>query len=222
LDVGCGEGTNTAFLAECFPGARVTGIDFSSEGVLLAERRYAAPGNGAAKTGGLSFIADNESATLKNYRFDLISSFDVLEHVPDWREFLINMCRSANKYILLAVPTGRMRSFESKVGHLRNFKIGEIESFLTSLGWLVEKSFYAGFPFYSPIYRNLCDLLDVGDNDVVRFNYGFFRRLMCRAIFWLFDKCSTRRRRGDYFIGLFAKDGADKHAARPPVADDLF
>jgi len=209
LDVGCGEGTNTAFLAEVFAHADITGIDFSSEGIRIANMHYAREK--------LHFRFDDESFVLKNYQFDLITSFDVLEHIHDWQAFLIDMSNAANKYILLAVPTGKMRPFEIKVGHLRNFKSNEIESFLAARGWRVKEAFYAGFPFYSPIYRDICNIFDVGDNDYVKGNYGFFTKVLCSVLFGLFAKCSTKRKWGDYFVGLFEKDTvsrADDYAVR--------
>lgn len=43
LDVGCGEGTITYFIAENFPDARINGIDISSTGIVNAQRRWNLP-----------------------------------------------------------------------------------------------------------------------------------------------------------------------------------
>ena len=38
LDVGCGEGTNTAYLADRIPTCKFQGIDFSSTAINIAKR----------------------------------------------------------------------------------------------------------------------------------------------------------------------------------------
>lgn len=40
LDMGCGEGTNTALLAKTFPYADITGIDFSETAIECACFKY--------------------------------------------------------------------------------------------------------------------------------------------------------------------------------------
>ena len=59
LDVGCGEGTNTAFLSERFPHAHVTGIDFSSKGIRMANMYHAHER--------MNFVLDHDSTILKKH-----------------------------------------------------------------------------------------------------------------------------------------------------------
>jgi SAM-dependent methyltransferase len=196
LDVGCGEGTITWQLAEWLPQARILGIDFSAAGIACGRARYALPN--------LAFEHDDESRRM-SARFDMVTAFEVLEHVEDWQDFLARMAAAANRYVLLSFPTGRMRPFEVHVGHFRNFKHGEVEQFMEKQGFAAERIFYAGFPFYSPLYREVCNLTDSASNRFTTGRYGARQKVVANMLFWLFRYGSTRRRLGDQFCGLFRR-----------------
>lgn len=196
LDVGCGEGTITNFLAQKIPNAAVSGIDFSESGIECARASYVLPN--------LSFTHDLESKELEK-RYDLVTAFEVLEHVDDWQDLLGRMARSSQKYLLLSFPTGRMRPFEKNVGHVRNFKKGEVESFLNRGGYKPVSIYYAGFPFYNPIYRELCQLTDSANNTFTQGTYGLAQKAVGLFFFVLFRFFSTRKNFGDQFCGLFER-----------------
>lgn len=195
-DVGCGVGTNTAYLAELFPRAEVRGSDFSSTAISVASHH-----TGNAR---LRFIHDPENAAL-DQPAEMVCCFEVLEHVDDWHGFLARLAASAGRYVLLSFPTGRMRPFEVNVGHLRNFQPGEVERAMHGLSFKPLSLAYAGFPFYSPIYRDLCQLTNAGDAEFTKGSYGLLRRLLSSAIYFAFRYLSTRRRGGDQFVGLFVR-----------------
>lgn len=67
---------------------------------------------------------------------------------------------------------------------------------------------YAGFPFYSPIYRDLCQITNAGDAQFTRGTYGLGRRLLSSAIYFSFRYLSLQRKHGDQFVGLFEKNQA--------------
>ncbi len=174
LDVGSGEGTTTAHLAEKLPNAKVLGIDFSKSGIDISRVAYPFQN--------LEFTHDpNSEALLKQY--DLVSSFEVLEHVEDWQDLLGRLAHASRKYLLFSFPTGRMRSFEKNVGHLRNFKKGEVEVFLESHGFKPVLVYYAGFPFYSPLYREVCNLTNSGNNQFTQGKYGILQKLASSIIY---------------------------------------
>ena len=196
LDVGSGEGTITYHIAQDIPNARVIGIDFSKTGIECSEKAYSLPN--------LKFMHDEDSVALNN-KYDLITAYEVLEHVEDWKDLLGRMADASNKYLMLSFPTGRMRPFEVIVGHFRNFKKGEVEEFLKTKGFEPVDVFYAGFPFYNPIYREMCNLTNSAGNSFTVGKYGWKQKMIAAPLFFLFRYCSTKNRFGDQFCGLFKR-----------------
>ncbi len=196
IDVGCGEGTNTYFLAKVLSHAQVTGIDFSSTGIACAQLRYPVPN--------LQFVCDLDSSYLEK-RYDLVTCFEVLEHVEDWESLLKRMINAANKYLMLSFPTGRMRDFEKNVGHMRNFQKQEVEKFMHTYGCKPVKVYYSGFPFFSPLYRELCNLTQGARSSFTQGKYGLKQHIICTILYLLFRYCSTKESFGDQFCGLFEK-----------------
>ena len=195
LDVGCGEGTNTYFLAKEFPNAKVVGIDFSETGIECAKKIY--------QSDNLVYRHDVESIHLEN-KYDLVTCFEVLEHVEKWEPFLDKLCTASNLYLMLSFPTGRMRPNEVNIGHFRNFKTGEVEQYLDSNGIKSIATNYAGFPFYNPIYRDLCQFKNPADNAMVRqAKYSWKQHLLANIIYILFRYFSTKKKIGNKFCGLF-------------------
>ena len=143
--------------------------------------------------------------------YDLVSSFDVLEHIEDWEEFLSNMLKLSNKYILLTFPTGKMPEYEKLYGHLRNFKKGEIEKFLSYNGFKKIKTFYAGFPFYSPLGRWYLGLgtnfnnYEENNGSLTNGAFTIKQKIFHTLLFILF-RYFCFQHIGDRFLGLFEKE----------------
>ena len=198
LDIGAGEGSKTYLLSEYFSNAKVFGIDFTEEGINLAKNKY--------KKSNLYFEKlDVFNIDKKETSYDIVSCFEVLEHVEDWQTLLKKITDISDKYILISVPTGRMREYEVNIGHLRNFQNGEIENFLKVNGFDIVKVFYAGFPFYSPLGR-----------DWINKNYKSYDKSMSTEIISIKGKIFHTmlyillryfcfKNIGDQFIGLFEK-----------------
>jgi len=202
LDVGCGEGSKTYFLKNRFPQANVLGIDFAQSGIDAANSQY-----GGEQ--GLEFLvmdADNQIIWTKTY--DLIFCSEVLEHIDDWKALVKEFAAAANKYIVLTFPTGRMRKYEINDGHVRNFKKGEMEGYLSICGFKPVVVYNAGFPFLNPIGRDVVSLLyNFYDNNLRKANQPtFVTELYSHVCYFLFKYCSTKYRFGDQFIGLFEKE----------------
>ena len=196
LDVGCGEGTTSYFIAKKYADARIDGIDFSLTGITNAKERWVLPN--------LNFFHDQSLERL-THNYDMLCSFEVLEHIEDWCDMLKRFSACADKYITLTFPVGKMRAFEPSVGHLRNFKKGEVETCLIQQGFVPLKIFYAGFPFYSPLYRNLCELFNSPYNSFARGKYGLKQKVFSQIFYILFRFFSTKRRFGEQFCGVFRK-----------------
>lgn len=191
LDVGCGEGTITNMLAEKL-NAQVKGVDFSETGIQCAKYAY--------DRKNISFECTEEI----NGKYDLVTAFEVLEHVEDWKNVLNKMILSSNKYVMLSFPTGRMRSFEKNVGHVRNFRKGEVEEYMKEKGFKCVNIFYAGFPFYNPIYREICNITNSGSNSFTKGKYTWKQKIVA-FIFYVLFLMSTRRSLGNQFVGTFEK-----------------
>jgi SAM-dependent methyltransferase len=194
LDVGCGEGTLTAHLSSLLPKAHIRGIDVSGTGVQIAHQSYGGPS--------VSFaclpVQDDAG------QYDLVSAFEVLEHIEDWLPFVTEMAQRSRRYLLLSFPTGRMRPFEVHVGHYRNFAKGQMEAALADLGFVPRTVRYAGFPFYSPLYRELCQLTNAGSSSISTGSFGPTKRLISDLLYAAF-RLSSHRHWGDQFCGVFER-----------------
>ena len=195
-DVGCGVGMKTAQMAEYFNKADVTGYDFSKPGIAAATKFH--------KQKNVHFAS--EDITKANYmkQFDLITAFDFLEHIDDWQSLLKDLIAVNNHYFMISAPVGRMRAYEVNIGHYRNFKRNEIETFMESQGYKTVKTYYAGFPFYSPILRNLTNKFYKNYAETPQAKMSFLGRRM-HDVWYILFRFFSLKHVGDNFVGLFEK-----------------
>ena len=114
LDAGSGEGYGAALLAEV--AARVVGID-RPEAVRVAAARHRAPG--------LEFRAHElERLGALGERFDLVVSFQVIEHVRDPVGFLRALARCGGA--LVVTTPNRLMSVSENPYHLREWTAAEV------------------------------------------------------------------------------------------------
>jgi len=116
LDAGCGEGYGAALLAET--ADRVVGVD-RDEAIRVAAARH--PGSR------LQFrAADLERLTLGE-RFDLVVSFQVIEHLPDPAGFLraLAACTAPGGELIVTTPN-RLMSVSENPYHLREWTAPEL------------------------------------------------------------------------------------------------
>ena len=200
MEVGCGQGNKTAIIADYFKQSKIIGIDPSSAGIRNARENYSNYKNIEFVEYELnSFI---EKSNIK--KFDLVAALEILEHVEDWESLLEDIIKASNKYILLSFPTGRMRNYEKYIGHLRNFKRGEVENFLDLRGFKIVKTFYSGFPFYTPLAR---DYIDRNYNNFMKSIEQEFSKSqeIFHHLIYLIFRYFTFKNIGDNFAGLFIK-----------------
>ena len=195
IDVGCGEGGKANLLSSYFTNSKVLGIDFTDEGIKLANEHYS---NTNLEFKKLNVMDIDE----KEKRYDLVTSFEVLEHIEDWQTLLKKMIDISDKYILISVPTGRMRDYEVHIGHLRNFKKLQIEEFMNNNGFRTVKTFYAGFPFYSPLGRDWLNKNFKGYEEDVAGEFTFKQKVFHKLLYIMF-RYFCLKNVGDAFYGLF-------------------
>lgn len=194
-DIGCGVGTKTAQLAQYFSSSKVIGFDFSRAGIETANKHY--------KIKNLSFQTGDITKVKKNSNFDIITAFEVLEHIKDWEKVTKKLTRQNNKYFIISVPVGRMRPYEKHIGHFRNYKRGEVEKFMEANGYKTVKTYYAGFPFYSPITRELSNIF-YKNYEKPQTEMTFISKRVHDIWYFLFRYCSLKHH-GDTYLGLFKK-----------------
>jgi trans-aconitate methyltransferase len=196
-DVGCGVGKKTAQLARTFPRAEVFGFDFSESAIEVASEHYSSVKN-------LSFKSEDITRNDYDRRLDLVSAFDVLEHIDKWEEMLELLIEVGSRYLVISVPIGRMRPYEVNIGHYRNFQRGQIEEFLEARGYRTMKTFYAGFPFYSPILRDLTNRFFKTYSETPQTTMSSLAKTGHHIWYFLFRYLSLKQR-GDIFLGSFER-----------------
>lgn len=202
IDVGCGMGNKSAELAKLFPQCKVYGVDFAAEGIEFAKEYYSNISN--------LFFKCGDAREIKTYmrgKIDLVTAFELIEHIEDWKKLLKDFCDLTHKYILISTPTGRMRDYEKNIGHYRNFKKFEIENYVFDLGFKKVDVLYAGFPFWSPITRDITNIKyflkssnDLKSNELVL----TYNPIIHKLTYFLY-RYMTFDRFGDQFVGLFER-----------------
>ncbi|HEU4914169.1 MAG TPA: class I SAM-dependent methyltransferase [Candidatus Saccharimonadales bacterium] len=194
-DIGCGVGNKTAQLATHFKHAEVIGYDFSEPAIEAAKKHY--------KIENLKFATEDITNAKHKKKVDLITAFEVLEHIEHWEDLAKKLININTKYMMISVPVGRMRPYEVHIGHYRNYKRGQIEKFMEDHGYRTVKTFYAGFPFYSPIVRNITNAsFSRGYTELPQNKMSFLAKRM-HDIWYILFRYASLRNRGDTYIGLF-------------------
>lgn len=151
LDIGCGAGYGTAELARAVDAA--VGIDVSVETVAYAAAHYASP-----KTG---FLAATATALpFADASFDVVTVFEVIEHVSDWRALLAEARRVIRPSGLVLISTPNKNYYaESRGGsganpfHIHEFEPREFQHALAEVfphtRILLQNRVHA-FGFYAP------------------------------------------------------------------------
>ena len=139
LDVGCGEGVVTERIAKLLPGARVVGLDVEDPG--LAEEWQ------ARASGNLSFEPGSAySLPHEDHSFDVVSAFEVFEHLERPEEGLGELARVARRTLVLSVPREPLwrvlnvvslhylRDLGNTPGHVNHWSRGQFAEFAGSAG----------------------------------------------------------------------------------------
>lgn len=204
LDVGSGAGQNLGLLTDGRHLERVVGLDVSAEAIAAARRR------GAAEFHQL----DIEDGALDE-RFDLVFSSLVLEHLPRDVDALRHMRAMTGRWLLVTTMAGdfeRYRAWDEQVGHVRNYRRGQLEETLELAGFEVERTVYWGFPFYSPLVRRL------QNRTTARSSFSRGQRLAASVLYWVFFLNSSRR--GDLVVALARPRGGTSATARIESSSD--
>jgi trans-aconitate methyltransferase len=172
LDIGCGPGIFLERLDRTLPGKRLAGIDISSAAIGLARSRLPEG----------RFMEMDVTSNVPDGRWDLVTMIDVAEHIPDDSKAFSNILKLCNRYLIIVTLEGRMRDFESEIGHVRNYRRGELRSKLKNAGFSVLEYRHWGWPVYSPLYRDLSKGIDAHKTEMTGLR-RFMARIAYAALF---------------------------------------
>jgi SAM-dependent methyltransferase len=142
LDVGCGTGANLLMLSKY--GA-AEGVDISEDALAFCRER------------GLDHVKQGagEELPYEDGTFDLVTAFDVVEHMDDDLAGLEEMFRVLRPggHALLFVPTFMfLWGVQDDVSHhRRRYRLRELRGVLEQAGFQIERSTYANITFFLPI-----------------------------------------------------------------------
>jgi len=140
LDIACGTGYGAYRLAKS-GAVHVTGADISEESIEQATQKYRVDNLTYARR---SMLDINDSDA-----WDIITSFESIEHVSDYMKVLANFYRALKTGGLLILSTPNrlitspfLRSHNEKPRnpyHVREFSVGEIIDAIRSVGFLISE-----------------------------------------------------------------------------------
>lgn len=187
LDVGCGQGSPLEEIARRRPDVELAGVDFSPRAVELARLRMP----------NATFSVLDLTTEALDKKHDLIICTDVLEHIPDDRAALRNMREMCGRWCLVSTIQGRMRDYELHMCHVRNYRRGELRAKIEDAGFVVRRQIDWGFPFYSPLYR---EVLRYFPPAATTGTFGFKRKLLSSVLYYAF--LANASKFGDYVFCL--------------------
>src|SRR5262249_15722108 len=142
LDVGCGTGANLVMLSQ-FGDAE--GVDISPDALAFCRER------------GLKHLrlGAAEALPYEDEQFDLVTAFDVVEHMDDDVSGLREIRRVLRPggRVLLFVPTFMfLCGVQDEVSHhRRRYRLPELRRVVREAGFEVERTTYANITFFLPI-----------------------------------------------------------------------
>ena len=142
LDVGCGTGANLLMLSQY---GDAEGVDVSEDALAFCRER------GLEKVR----LGAAEDLPYEDGTFDLVTAFDVVEHIDDDLAGLREMRRVLRPggRVLLFVPTFMfLWGLQDDVSnHRRRYRLPELQRVLEQAGFEVERTTYANITFFLPI-----------------------------------------------------------------------
>jgi ubiquinone/menaquinone biosynthesis C-methylase UbiE len=151
LDLGCGNGRFLSYAQKYFD---CTGVDFSKKAIAQAKKK-------ASKA--KYILGSVENLNFKPNSFDIVTAFDIIEHIKNYEKMLIGAKKILKKEGLLIISAPNPESLGAKIkgkkwygyqdpSHLRFFKISKWQQILKKYGFKTEKIYYNGL--IDPPYIN--------------------------------------------------------------------
>ena len=107
LDAGCGRGFSTKILCEKFQPKEIYAFDYLEEQIQLAKQ---------LELKAIFWVGDITSIHIPDENFDIVFAFNVLHHVPHWKQGILEISRVIKNqgYAIFEEPTGSYTTFTDK------------------------------------------------------------------------------------------------------------
>ncbi len=132
LDLGCDSWYGSAELIKL--GANIVqAVDIDEEAIVFAKKNYAAKNL-------LFTVSDAKSLPFKNQSFDVIVSFEVIEHIKDYRRYLKEVLRvlKKNDYFIFSTPNRNKHRGGTSPYHFKEFTPLQLRALFEEIGLLPE------------------------------------------------------------------------------------
>lgn len=125
LDIACGVGYGTQILMRSLPDS-VIGVDISEEAIEFARAHYEVPG--------VKFVVGDATALpFEDNSFDVVVSFETIEHVPSALAFLKEVRRVLCPNGTFIVSTPRLKGGKRSAFHVQEFEFERFKNLLLSM-----------------------------------------------------------------------------------------
>src|SRR3989344_274235 len=127
LDLGCGAGYGSLELVK-YGAKKVIGVDTNHKEIDYAIRKF--------KNKNLKFKVNNaEQLEFKNETFDTVVSFEVIEHVKNFKKFIKEAFRVLKKggYFIFSTPNAKMHRGGTSPYHTKEFSVKELVEIFPSV-----------------------------------------------------------------------------------------
>ena len=137
LDIACGAGKGSYLMGTKGNAHSVLGADISSLSIRYASHRYCAPN--------VSFAEIDGTRLAFNEEFDVVVSFETIEHIATFKEFLKNAWKALkpNGTFIVSTPVSG-EAFDAKPlnpFHTQEWGFDEFQRELNSENFVIEKTF---------------------------------------------------------------------------------
>jgi len=149
-DIGCGARKGPFIIAKT--AKEVVGLDISAEAVIYGAKTW--PGNNIRH-----IVSDARNIALKNSLFDAVLSFEVIEHVEKYKDYLKEVFRilKEDAVFIISTPNRLIVSPDGSVSnpdHVREFDLEEFADILK--GFFPQVIIYGQFPSQRVMTAEAC------------------------------------------------------------------
>jgi len=168
LEVGCGHGQMTHWLARELPNTSVIGVDISDEQLSICRSEY--------NEMNLSFINHDFSiAPLSNKKFDLVYLRFILLHIKEWDVFFYNIFKSLNPGAKIIIEEPGFPFF--------CYPSNPYLDKANELGCKITKSLGLRYDCIEPLWNKLSEFDNVRVDDL-SFNQPLLKTAQDKSILW--------------------------------------